>query len=469
MSDDRRAIATLLLVVQAGLALLAALGLLVFARVSNAGASLAGPEALAIGGPLVLLLCAVGVARNWRAARLGSYIWEGFTLLGTAFSVLASAGSSLNLTIAMTGIALPLAIVVLVRSARPIAANVNPDHQSEATSFVPATPPISAPIPSALRTGLTAGLLMLTGVIHLALVPDHLAAPPRLGPLFALDGAAFVILALASLKYRWWRWPAAMLLVLTILAYLVVVARGVESVDDLGLATKLVELVAIGLVVWPRGARLNWRLALPTAGVLLAIGLSGAVTWAASMRPGPAGHTHDGQVVLAAAPPTDAQRLAAAQLLEDTRSGIERFADVQVALADGYRPGTPAMGPTVHYANPAYQTGHVLDPEHPQALVYANTPSGPMLLGAMYMLPKANTVPPDVGGSLTEWHTHSNLCFLVPGFAIDGLESPFGTCPVGSINGPTPPMLHVWTVANPGGPFGDLNPAFEARLTRGGA
>ena len=53
------------------------------------------------------------------------------------------------------------------------------------------------------------------------------------------------------------------------------------------------------------------------------------------------------------------------------------------------------------------------------------------------------------------------------GFAIDGLESPFGTCPVGSINTPLPAMLHVWTVANPGGPFADdLSPAFVARLTR---
>ena len=71
--------------------------------------------------------------------------------------------------------------------------------------------------------------------------PDHLSAPPRLGPLFALDGAAFVLLALASLRYSWWRGPAATLLVLTIGAYLVVISRALETVDDLGVATKLVE------------------------------------------------------------------------------------------------------------------------------------------------------------------------------------------------------------------------------------
>ena len=429
MRDDRRAIASLLLVVQAGLALLAAMGLVVYARLSNAVGALAAPEALAFGGPLILLLLAVGMAQNWRLARLGVYAWEALTLLGTAFAILASAGSSLSLTVALTGLVLPLAIIVLVRRNTPLTYD--------------------------LHKGLTTGLLMLTGLIHLALVPDHMSAPPRLGPLFALDGAAFVMLALASLKYKWWRGPAAMLLVLTIGAYLVVVARGLETVDDLGIATKLVELAAFGLIVWPRGARLNVRLAIPVASVLLAIGVSGTVAWAATLRPGANGRTHDGKVVQVAAPPTDAQRLAAANLVDDTRAGTARFADVNVALADGYRPTTPPHAATVHYVNPAYkQVG--LDPTRPQALVYANTPSGPTLLGAMYMLPKPRIPAPDIGGSLAEWHSHTNLCFLLPSFAIDGFESPFGTCPVGAINGPTPAMLHVWTVPNPGGPFGDF-------------
>ena len=70
MRDDRRTLASLLLVVQSSLALLAALGLLVYARLSNAVGALAGPEALAFGGPIVLLLCAVGVAKNWRLAQV---------------------------------------------------------------------------------------------------------------------------------------------------------------------------------------------------------------------------------------------------------------------------------------------------------------------------------------------------------------------------------------------------------------
>jgi hypothetical protein len=431
MGDDRRAIASLLLVVQAGLGLLAALGLLVFARLSNAVGALAGPEALAFGGPLILLICALGVAKNWRPARIAVYAWESLTLVGTAISILASAGSSLSLTVALTGIGLPLAIIVLI-------------HRRTTITFD-------------LHTGLTAGMLMLTGLIHLALVPDHLSAPPRLGPLFALDGVAFVILALVSLKstWRWWRGPAATLLLLTIGAYLVVIARGLETVEDLGIATKLVELAAFGLIVWPRGARVSLRLAMPVVSVLLAIGVSGTVAWAATLRPGANGRGHDGKLVQVAAPPTDAQQLAAANLVENTRTGIARFSDVQVALADGYRPTTPPNAATVHYANPAYKQVGV-DPTRPQALVYGNTPNGPTLLGAMYMLPKANVPAPDIGGSLAEWHSHTNLCFLLPNFAIDGFASPFGTCPVGAINGPTPAMLHVWTVPSAGGPFGEL-------------
>ena len=309
----------------------------------------------------------------------------------------------------------------------------------------------------------------MTGCVHLALVPEHLRQSPRLGVLFALDGAAFIVLVLASLRRgkALWRWPTAALLVATILAYLGVIISQRESVDDLALATKLVELAALGLVLVPSGRRLDWRWPTATVSLLLAITVSGAVAWAASLRPGADGHAHDGRVVLTAAPPTDAQRSAAASLVEDTRAGIERYADVQVALADGYRPTTPPQGPQVHYVNEAFQhSGRILDPTRPPALVYASTPSGPLLLGAMYMMPKANMPGPDVGGSLAEWHTHPNVCFVLPTFGMDIIMSPYGTCPVGSINAPTPAMLHVWTVANPGGPFADeLSPAFIARLT----
>lgn len=435
MSDDRRAVTAVLLVAQCGLALLAALGLHVYLKLSNALAQLPGAELLAFAGPLVLLLLGIGMLRGSRTAVIGICAWEVLTLLGTAFSLLTSGGSGPVLTSGFTGVALPLGIVFLLTRGA--------DHP---------------------RDGLLTTLLLATGCIHLALVPEHLTAESTLGRLFLLDGLAFLVLAYV----RRTAFLRVALLVATIAAYFGVVLRGQEAVDDLGVATKLVELTALGLILWPRQAStFEWR-SLAAGGTLLAaIVFSGGLTWAASFRSGEDGHAHAHAHahVLAAAAPTDQQTSAAARLVDDTRNGIARFENLQAALADGYRPSTPATAPTVHYVNPKYARSGVVDPGHPQALVYANTPEGPRLLGAMFMMPGANQLPPDIGGSIAEWHSHPNLCFLPPTFVIDGLQSPFGSCPTGAINAPTPAMLHVWTVPNPAGPFGELAPAPDTSPT----
>ena len=421
-------LAAFLLVTQAGLALLAALGLHTYVKLTNAWMQMAIPELLAFLGPLVLLVLALGILRRWRAAAIGVYLWEGITIVGSAFSVLASGGNGFVLTAGLTGLALPAAIVYFVNR------------------------------PTDIKKSLITLLLLATAVVHLALAPGHLAESPTLGRLFLLDGLALLGMAYFSTRTAtWWRTPAIALLLATIAAYLVVVLRRQEAVDDLGMATKFIELVALGLIAWPR----RWLLA--SATIVASVILSGGLAWAATVRPGvDTGHRQ----AIAEAAPTDAQKTAAAQLVDDTRAGIARFGDVEVALSDGYRPTTPPRAATVHYVNPQYAHSGIVDPGHPQALVYANTSVGPMLLGAMFMMPRAHQLPPDIGGSITEWHTHNNLCFLPLGFVIDGLESPFGTCPVGSFNGPTPAMLHVWTVPNPAGPFAELTPAYVARLTR---
>jgi hypothetical protein len=42
---------------------------------------------------------------------------------------------------------------------------------------------------------------------------------------------------------------------------------------------------------------------------------------------------------------------------------------------------------------------------------------------------------------------------------------PFATCPLGSIDLSAPPMLHVWIVDNPGGPFAvDIDPSAVAAV-----
>jgi hypothetical protein len=65
---------------------------------------------------------------------------------------------------------------------------------------------------------------------------------------------------------------------------------------------------------------------------------------------------------------------------------------------------------------------------------------------------------PLIGGALTSWHVHTNLCVDdARGTALDA--GPHSTCPPGSSIKPTAQMLHVWTRPYPGGPFADLTQA----------
>ena len=75
--------------------------------------------------------------------------------------------------------------------------------------------------------------------------------------------------------------------------------------------------------------------------------------------------------------------------------------------------------------------------------MYANTVDGPKLLGAMYLGPAPCTPGPDVGGPLTQWHAHDDLC-LSDGRVV-GKTSASGTCATGVHNTNTYFMLHVWT------------------------
>ncbi len=133
--------------------------------------------------------------------------------------------------------------------------------------------------------------------------------------------------------------------------------------------------------------------------------------------------------------PTQAQQDAAAKLVADTKAAVvQRFANVQTAVAAGYRPNQSSTGDLGHYINDVYRNNDdILDPNQPEALVYARTDHhGIKLIGVMYMMPKPGMEGPQIGGCLTVWHHH------------------YGDDP-----GPTgdPEMLHVWTVDMPGGPF----------------
>jgi hypothetical protein len=242
----------------------------------------------------------------------------------------------------------------------------------------------------------------------------------------------------------------------------------------LGMGIGLVVLGVVGAAytalpygVWVRRGLL--------AGSLTLIFVSGDIAaWAASIEWSGAGaksaaaaHAHSGSGALSR-PPTAAELQAATKLMVDTRAAVAKYSDQKVAIATGYEPVEPLDLPVVHFVNSAYMTkADVLRPDHVQSLIYYNTKRGPVLIGAMYMMPSLGEPGPDIGGPLTSWHHHDNLCFdratgKIVAFARDtslDQKEKSGSCPVGSSNRSTPEMLHVWVVDNPNGPFdADMDP-----------
>jgi hypothetical protein len=168
---------------------------------------------------------------------------------------------------------------------------------------------------------------------------------------------------------------------------------------------------------------------------------------------------------------TAGEKAAAQLLLDQTKLETQQYKDPQAALTAGYKVVTPPDQPIVHYVNPAYlTTGDTLNPARPESLIYGNSAKGPILLAAMFIAHRIGQAGPDIGGPLTLWHSHSNLCFSTKTNIIDAFTDAAGNCPAGSISSGTPEMLHVWVVDNPNGPFStDMNPQALVTLLQNGS
>ena len=316
-------------------------------------------------------------------------------------------------------------------------------------------------------------LMAVSAGVHLALVPQHIRSEPVTSVLFLLNGVAFIVLA-ASFAWRWWRLASAGLLIATVLGYLFYVAVGFEGPDQVGLATKLVEVTALGLALVPVRAEAGkphrlWRHAGVAAALPLLIVVSGATVWIVDLARPDARHVHAGALLQSTdTHPTPAQVDAANQLYAETKLAILPYQDWHKAWEDGYRPGGSTSLPSTHWMNQRYvDAGYVMDPHRPQGLVYANTHHGPVLIGALFQMKGLDQFGPDPGGPMTAWHQHENICFTPFGFEFS-LMTPFSICPAGAIDISAPPMLHVWIVDNPkGGPFAvDIDPSVVAALDR---
>ena len=144
------------------------------------------------------------------------------------------------------------------------------------------------------------------------------------------------------------------------------------------------------------------------------------------------------------------QKAKANAFLKIVRASTERFKDVREAESENYvltfgcvsGPDQGAMG--LHYVNFALFGSGVIDPAHPQIILYEPTPSGrPKLTGADFLVDAAqwdsdpkHTGPPELMGQLFHYFEAPNRFGLKPFYT-----------------------LHVWAWKdNPNGAFVNWNP-----------
>jgi hypothetical protein len=405
----------------------------------------------------------------------------------------------MHLPALLAAMLLPILVLVVRRLRSPIMSGQVPPATGPGLPVAPApaavgsTAQLPAAAPRTVRIWM-AWLLGIAAAVHLALPLGHFD-----GVLLTMgyvgSGAAYAWLALRAYEGRTYRLWSALLLSATLLAYLIVSLAGGEEPDQIGIATALVELLALGLCLVaarePGRPRRFKRFAGSSATIVITF-VVGVSIWAGtiaahaatdsdvSANPEDGGvavgghddeHAHEhaarAQAGIILRPQADhhptAEQVAAAQALADaTMAGTTRYARLQDAIDAGYVLPANAKGTDVHMENPKFkQDGQVLNPERPETLVYAIEGGRATLLGVVYVMERAGVPAPQPGGPITRWHAH-NLCLtaLLPGF---GIVSPFGTCPQLSLNLTTPEMMHVWVVGNPTGPFAE---GLDAEWTR---
>jgi hypothetical protein len=147
---------------------------------------------------------------------------------------------------------------------------------------------------------------------------------------------------------------------------------------------------------------------------------------------------------------TDEQRAAAEALWKASMANAERWRDPAAAAAAGFRfkdAGDAGQGGKeirfLHVPNPAWRAdGRVLDPAHPETLVYWSGPGGRLtLVGVMYTAAKGSHGP-TVGGPITRWHTHESCRDPVSGAKLGRPVD--GACPDGQVYRLSGEMMHVW-------------------------
>jgi len=153
---------------------------------------------------------------------------------------------------------------------------------------------------------------------------------------------------------------------------------------------------------------------------------------------------------------TPEQRAAAQDLIDRTRVGMRAFPDEQSLWDAGYASvGDSATG-YEHFVNWAliFDSKEMDETAIESVVLVVEDDGTKRVASAMYILSPGRTMQnvPYIAGELTTFHDHNNLCF--EGGVVVGLARN-GVCEDGVLL-VTPPMLHVWMVDHPCGPFAGI-------------
>src|SRR5712692_7512959 len=155
---------------------------------------------------------------------------------------------------------------------------------------------------------------------------------------------------------------------------------------------------------------------------------------------------------------TPQQQARAQNLLAATVMLLPQWSDPAYDVAHGFFSIGDGVTGVEHYVNLGFMADDtILDPDKPESLVFDTRVRPKKLVAVMFMLKPGSTLAdaPDIGGALTQFHIHNNLCFNAQG-RVAGLTQGNGTCRPPLAKGPETPMIHVWIVPHPCGPFAAL-------------
>jgi hypothetical protein len=166
---------------------------------------------------------------------------------------------------------------------------------------------------------------------------------------------------------------------------------------------------------------------------------------------------------------TAEEQARAENLIAQTLADLPQYADPAAAEAAGFQSIHDGVTGYEHYVNREYMSdGVVLDSDRPESLVYQLRGGQKTLVAAMYMAEPGTTLDtvPELGGPLTQWHIHNNLCFTASG-QVAGLTNAQGTCDPPLVQPEAVPMIHVWIVSHECGPFAALEGIAGGQIPEG--